>query len=228
MRKVSPSLERHIVNWTLPRELYPPTSRCFQLWQTRYTRHRIFSEHCFRGGGGEGAVERAISIFLLETPPILLFFPISTSPLLSFILYTFPRLSSDFHAVFHRVFRFSSRPFEWAERLKWFFEANLSHRIRIILECYSRCERSIWNEILSRSWRSWILERCIIDTYLFIEMDDRKGDFFEIFVYSREVGKVSKESFYIYLKVVGKIFDIVFLILCNERRNYRWRLLINL
>lgn len=160
--------------------------------------------------------------------PILLFLPISTSPLLSFILYTFPRLSSDFHAVFHRVFRFSSRPFEWAERLKWFFEANLSHRIRIILECYSRCERSIWNEILSRSWRSWILERCIIDTYLFIEMDDRKGDFFEIFVYSREVGKVSKESFYIYLKVVGKIFDIVFLILCNERRNYRWRLLINL
>lgn len=49
-------------------------------------------------------------------------------------------------------------------------------------------------------------------------MDDRKGDFFEIFVYSRKVGKVSKESFYIYLKVVGKIFDIVFLILCNEKK----------
>lgn len=85
MRKVSPSLERHIVNWTLPREFYPPTSRCFQLWQTRYTRHRIFSEHCFRGGGGEGAVERAISIFLLETlsssfflfpPPPPLYYPL--------------------------------------------------------------------------------------------------------------------------------------------------------
>lgn len=218
MRKVSPSLERHIVNWTLPRELYPPTSRCFQLWQTRYTRHRIFSEHCFRGGGGEGAVERAISIFLLETLSSSFFLFPPPPP-----LYTFPRLSSDFHVVFHRVFRFtrhSSRPFEWAERLKWFFEANLSHRIRIrILECYSRCERSIWNEILSRSWPSWILERCIIDTYLFIEMDDRKKDFFEM--YSREVGKVSKELFYIYLKVVWKIFDIrVSLILRNKRRNY--------
>lgn len=92
MRKVSPSLERHIVNWTLPRELYPPTSRCFQLWQTRYTRHRIFSEHCFRGGGGEGAVERAISIFLLETllsssfflfPPPL-YYPLSFIPSLDF------------------------------------------------------------------------------------------------------------------------------------------------
>lgn len=74
-----PLNENHIVNWTLPRELYPPTSRCFQLWQTRYTHHRIFSRHCFRRGRGERG--RTSNKHFSPQRPILPFLlaPISSS-----------------------------------------------------------------------------------------------------------------------------------------------------
>lgn len=99
-----PLNENHIVNWTLPRELYPPTSRCFQLWQTRYTHHRIFSRHCFRRGRGERG--RTSNKHFSPQRPILPFLlaPISssTSPLLKdpLYIYIFPRLDTPFHAIF--------------------------------------------------------------------------------------------------------------------------------
>lgn len=136
-----PLNENHIVNWTLPRELYPPTSRCFQLWQTRYTHHRIFSRHCFRRGRGERG--RTSNKHFSPQRPILPFLlaPISssTSPLLKdpLYIYIFPRLDIPFHAIFTlfsvpsfalRHSQISRYPLlevslcEWAVHpLKWFF-----------------------------------------------------------------------------------------------------------
>lgn len=136
-----PLNENHIVNWTLPRELYPPTSRCFQLWQTRYTHHRIFSRHCFRRGRGDRG--RTSNKHFSPQRPILPFLlaPISssTSPLLKdpLYIYIFPRLDTLFHAIFTlfsvpsfalRHSQISRYPLlevslcEWAVHpLKWFF-----------------------------------------------------------------------------------------------------------
>lgn len=88
----------------MPRELYPPTWRCFQLWQTRYTHHRIFSRHCFRNK--HFSPQHPILPFLLA--PI----SSSTSPLLKdladplYIYISF--LDTSFHAVLHSVFRFAT------------------------------------------------------------------------------------------------------------------------
>lgn len=156
-----PLNENHIVNWTLPRELYPPTSRCFQLWQTRYTHHRIFSRHCFRRGRGERG--RTSNKHFSPQRPILPFLlaPISssTSPLLKDPLYIYlPStrypLSRDFHAVLRSVFRFAtftdiqiSPPrgiplWVGCSSIEMIFCNNLC--TGFVLFSSSRCERSIY------------------------------------------------------------------------------------
>lgn len=143
----------------MPRELYPPTWRCFQLWQTRYTHHRIFSRHCFRNK--HFSPQHPILPFLLAS------ISSSTSSLLKDLadplyiyIYIFPRYllsrCSPFRLSLCDIHRY---PFEWAVHpLKRFFATTFARDLY-----YSRCERSIyrsdnarqrrWDEMLSWYWR---------------------------------------------------------------------------
>lgn len=90
----------------MPRELYPPTWRCFQLWQTHYTHHRIFSRHCFRNK--HFSPQHPMCNPLSSRAYLLLHFPFIKGSRGSFIYIYISFLDTSFHAVLHSVFRFAT------------------------------------------------------------------------------------------------------------------------